>query len=732
MENNEYLKRIIKKVIIENQEIGEGILQTLFSTGKELTPAMKGALKDVVTVGKAAGDPILIGIKDAKTGKIVERGAQTYNELANALKNNRVNANELARLESGLLKAKTPVDPAVTTELVKSLVSSERFVKEYALLSGKELENALRSKKYSEQSIKEILNVTKTDKNYQAAVRKYKKDTGVTGAKKATPKKGTAKQTGTGATATAKTGDINITINNTAPFAGEKVITNVDDAAKARVEATNGAKAAGDTKAADVIDDAIRQTENLTQNALNKLNDVRKISKVQKVLYGLAAVAGGYMVYRFLFGPNTEPESPQYNVLPKCVLDLLDDDGVQADTTADGIIRVRVTKTGNPEYDKVGGLIFNNDGTVQLADGSRTGTYKCKEVAGETQIVSEPLQEIKLRFSEILNYGNKNILSEATEVTTQEMTNYVDTAVSDLDGWVDNENLTSLKNILTKLKGKTYKGKNALSEFLRFYSADEGGDDFVADVNSVGVKTLGVQGIELKDEILRMFAAVEVKREGDGKQTGLGGIEITWNDNRQEPPPPKPIKNDEFKDCFNFPITPGCIASPVYEVQKCYYDKKEYRGKIDAMYTNEFKGLLEYIHKKLGIKSEFKNELSKEFYNLIMQDCKKQTPVVTQTVTPTAEVQPIIVPPVTPPAPPTEPVYDLNRLNELLASRYLVKKRNGTIVKWKGPELAGNDYYILNKYLADQGYEQKKSREIGDKDDEDVEMKYKWKLKSEK
>ena len=66
-----------------------------------------------------------------------------------------------------------------------------------------------------------------------------------------------------------------------------------------------------------------------------------------------------------------------------------------------------------------------------------------------------------------------------------------------------------------------------------------------------------------------------------------------------------------------------------------------------------------------------------------------------------------------------------------MASQNLVKKRKGVIVKWVGPELEGNDYYILDKYLIDKGYIQKKQRETGDRDDEDVTMKYKWKLQGE-
>ena len=119
------------------------------------------------------------------------------------------------------------------------------------------------------------------------------------------------------------------------------------------------------------------------------------------------------------------------------------------------------------------------------------------------------------------------------------------------------------------------------------------------------------------------------------------------------------------------------------------------------------------------------------------QSNTQQTLTPTSTVTPTEPPTSTVTPtetttaPITPPAIPAEPVFDRNRLQELLASKNLVKKRNGVIVKWTGPELEGNDYYILDKYLIDKGYIQKKQRETGDRDDEDVTMKYKWKLQGE-
>jgi len=234
-----------------------------------------------------------------------------------------------------------------------------------------------------------------------------------------------------------------------------------------------------------------------------------------------------------------------------------------------------------------------------------------------------------------------------------------------------------------------------------------------------------------------------IAEQGDGNpNTGIGNINITW-DGESSPVTTEPIKtepvktdNPKYHDCASkdFPFEFGCISPKIAEIQKClgitpqkgYFGPKTKKGLEDLQYN-------------------LSGGITKETYDKIISACNPTTGSTTGTTTGSTTGSTTSVTgtttgsttgntttaPITPPAVPAEPVYDRNRLQELLASKNLVKKRNGVIVKWKGPELEGNDYYILDKYLKDKGYIQKKQRETGDRDDEDVTMKYKWKLQGE-
>jgi hypothetical protein len=183
---------------------------------------------------------------------------------------------------------------------------------------------------------------------------------------------------------------------------------------------------------------------------------------------------------------------------------------------------------------------------------------------------------------------------------------------------------------------------------------------------------------------------------------------------------PKPkVDNTKFHDCSqkDFPFEVGCISPKIAEVQKCLgvEPQKGYLGPktISALIDLHF---------------ETKDGLTKDVYDKVMAACKESEPKPTEAPkVDTPKTDNPATAPITPPEVPAEPVFDKNRLQELLASKNLVKKRKGVIVKWKGEELSGEDYFILNKYLEDKGYIQTKQRETGDRDDEDVTMKYKWK-----
>jgi hypothetical protein len=243
-----------------------------------------------------------------------------------------------------------------------------------------------------------------------------------------------------------------------------------------------------------------------------------------------------------------------------CVKDLLDNRKGEIVTSESGQVSVFVKTNEYPD-----GLNFYSNGRVMNNATGKMGSWSCK---GSQATVQEDLNE----------EGTPN------EITQGQMSNFVDTAVDDLDGLVTTSNLTSLKNILTQLKGKTYRGKNAISEFLRLYSADEGGDSFVEDVKSVGVKTLGVMAIDTKQDVLDLANQTSTTTDGgqsDGSSANIDNIIITWDgegsgggDNKKEGGSgggEKTIKKKKssYRTCTDFPFTFGCKSDTIARFQGC-------------------------------------------------------------------------------------------------------------------------------------------------------------------
>jgi hypothetical protein len=212
---------------------------------------------------------------------------------------------------------------------------------------------------------------------------------------------------------------------------------------------------------------------------------------------------------------------------------------------------------------------------------------------------------------------------------------------------------------------------------------------------------------------------------GDGGNTGggnTGGNQVTYT------------------TCTSFPMKYGCKSDQIREVQSCLGMEQKYQtGNFGPMTartlfqyfkkTESFVGLLDSLSKS--------QSLTKEMYDAIIAKCKgtdSNPNIATTTGTTTGGTTTLTgtttgstLPPITPPPTPAEPVMDKNRLQELLSSNNLVVRRNGKVVVWKGPKLSGPDYYILSKSLEEKGYTEVRQRETGDRGDEDITMKYKWK-----
>jgi hypothetical protein len=179
----------------------------------------------------------------------------------------------------------------------------------------------------------------------------------------------------------------------------------------------------------------------------------------------------------------------------------------------------------------------------------------------------------------------------------------------------------------------------------------------------------------------------------------------------------------KYTPCTSFPMAYGCKSDQIREVQSCL-------GMSQDLQTGNFGP------KTMSALGGLK-ELTKEMYDAIIAKCKgtNVNPNITtttgtttgSTTTLTGTTTGSTLPPITPPAKPAEPVMDKNRLQELLSSNNLVVRRGGKVVVWKGPKLSGPDYYILSKSLEEKGYTEVRQRETGDRGDEDITMKYKWK-----
>jgi hypothetical protein len=179
----------------------------------------------------------------------------------------------------------------------------------------------------------------------------------------------------------------------------------------------------------------------------------------------------------------------------------------------------------------------------------------------------------------------------------------------------------------------------------------------------------------------------------------------------------------KYTPCTSFPMVYGCKSDQIREVQSCLGMSQDLQTGNFGPKTMEALG---------GLK-----ELTKEKYDAIIAKCKgtNVNPNITtttgtttgSTTTLTGTTTGSTLPPITPPPVPAEPVMDKNRLQELLSSNNLVVRRRGKVVVWKGPKLSGPDYYILSKSLEEKGYTEVRQRETGDRGDEDITMKYKWK-----
>jgi len=399
------------------------------------------------------------------------------------------------------------------------------------------------------------------------------------------------------------------------------------------------------------------------------------------------------------FPPTPPPNDGQW---APCIQDLINKQQGKVETSSTGQVWVIVKSS---EYPK--GVQFFTNGRVMNTETGAMGSWKCK--GGNIQTIDEDINE----------------------AATSSIDNDVETMIDLLDFPVSGSDLQSALALLKKYAGSA-NGK----EFLKLYQASGlGGGSLKKSLDYI--YTVNASSVRAKQEMYSLINQIESgKGGGGGTNTGdLGGVEITWDGQPKPtdgpvPPVPGPTKEPRptkepvpYKECKDFPFEFGCRNEKIAEIQACL-DLPSQKGYFGPKTMAK---LREEIIEKRGVKMPI-NPITKEVNDYVKKEiCGKNpsptgTPVPGSTATPAPTVAPTPAPP---PPTPIKPVYDENRLQELLASNKLIKRKRwpkkGLAAVWRGKQLSGNDYYILNKYLEDKGYVETKQVDKGDGD-----MKYKW------
>jgi hypothetical protein len=450
---------------------------------------------------------------------------------------------------------------------------------------------------------------------------------------------------------------------------------------------------------------------------------------------GIGAAALWWMIDTFASdkkGDDFPPVPPVDDTAwAPCIKELVKSKEASIVTTPKGATVVVIK---NEEYPK--GIQFYTNGRVMDLSDRKMGHWKCKNGTPTIQAESKIMSLTRLVLNE-----------QGSEVSDETMDSYVDTAVDDLDGYVAEYNLKSLKDILTALRGKTYQGEDAIKKFLDFYKQDEG-VDFVSDVESVGVKNLSVMAKNMKPQIIAMAkgggGVVPTPKPGGGK--GLSNIDIKWDGGKKDDSKkddkiivPKPNKGVNYHDCSSkdFPYEFGCIAPKIAEMQGCLNITPQ-KGYFGPKTKTILEGLGHDLSKGITIK----------IYEDVKAKCNKITDEPTRKKYSDAELAPIARPKISDIKPiDTGKLGDLSgkikpidtgssstngeSLYKTLQSNYQRGEKpfifsdgeDGGRIKYKGASLGEEALSKLSQYIETLGY---RENPIKDKDKR-YGVKYVWK-----
>lgn len=499
------------------------------TTGKNITDDIFNTMKR--GLGGKSGEPIMVFGK-MENGKFVNSNSPlavtSGDDILNALKNGAIDAENLARVNKGILKSSVPVSPATLKSIVSDVVLETNFIQRYGKVytkNGKEAATKLlRENGYSQNAIDEMFLAIEKIPNYGKDIAKIEKEAGKL--------KNKIKQKD----------EIIAANNKEIAELRARVNTNISQGGAVQV-LENTSKEAGEFK--PIIDANKNTIKEMSKTAFEKFKRIgKRLGGKWAVVTGLVTVAGGALLLSRLFGGTTRPDKTN-TIFPKCITDLLDDDGATVTTTPSGDPVVIVKKTGNSEYDQIGGLMFYTNGRVFSGNKSKRGTWKCK--GGEVAV------------TEMVN-----------EQTEGEIDTDVNTMIDLLDFPVSGQNLQDAVALLKKYSTSS-KGK----EFLDLYKdSGLGGGDLKKSLDYV--YTSEPASVRAKRTMYGLISQIEggIGVSDGNKNTGVGNIDIVWDsettpdDSNTTPPPPRRTR---YIDCNQKPLPHefGCKSEQIKKAQSC-------------------------------------------------------------------------------------------------------------------------------------------------------------------
>lgn len=654
------VESINNKLITGEKVLNEDLIASAAREGKLIASELEAYLK--------------IMMKDTKIAdELIKSGIRTSEELLLALKGNKLSNTLKGALELGVLKSNTK-NAKLIDLASENLVRNKLFDKKYATEFAKgqpAYESALKNAGYSDDAITKIVQKKfnqidpKTGKPYKRPETIKKGDVDIS-----------TKKTDTGK------------VGKDAGKVGKEGTAIADDVAR---EIETGIKTTNETKNIFIfIKDYIKEIK------VTIINNIRNFTIPNKLLAWLLVGGGLIVLYNLLKGSGGEIVIKDENgkiIDPnklegwaQCMQNLIKNNQGELTKSSKGNPVVKVTKTGNSEYDALGGLLFFTDYTVLSMDGrSKKGKWKCK--SGQVQ----PMDE---------KYLN--------EQATNNMPNDVSVMIDLLDFPVTKNDLVQANNLLQK-----YVTNGQGKEFLNLYN-DSGLADASLETSLNYIATFDPASVQAKNQMYDKIKQIKTGKGGQGKPTNTGdplsGIEITWDDGKPTPTQ-KPIPENNYRDCNNFPLFFGCKGKLVSDLQTCLK-----MTSTDGKFGPATKAAAESWAKSnnITLKAPINAPgggvyetfgVTEENFNKI---CGGTEPIKP---TPTPNVQDPLTPTPTPNV--QEPVKkdDGEELYSRLLRQSDIEQRTRNKIVYKGPQLTPEEQSLLVKYMKSSGFEPKKPNE---------------------